>query len=201
MSGQKAHWFDITALARTGVIRELLEPTKELRRLVIKLPPMYLNLATVTAWLSDVIPPFKWEHLTRLSLHDVESTGEDLLSILLRHKDTLWKLCLGRIVLRSPSWESVLRTIRQDLRLETACLCSELYEVVPVNNEGSGNVRNYWTARYSDEYHILEYREGKHVLVFNLNEYCYGRGSDDEILTRENAVIYDFQHYGEGAWG
>ncbi|KAH6971182.1 hypothetical protein BKA56DRAFT_595992 [Ilyonectria sp. MPI-CAGE-AT-0026] len=192
MSGQRADWFDIKALARTGVIRELIEPMKELRSLVIKLPPMYLSLASVTAWLSDVIPPFKWEHLIRLSMHDVECTSEDLLSVLLRHKDTLRKLCLGRIVLRSPSWESVLRTIRQDLRLETACLCSELYEIVPVNNDG-GNVRNYWTARYSDEHDTLEYKEGKYVLVFNLNEYCCGRGSDDEILTRENAVIYDFQ--------
>lgn len=189
MSGQRAYRFDTQAVARTGVIRELLEPMKELRNLVIKLPPMYFGLASVTARLSDVIPSFKWEHLTRLSLSDVECTSEDLLSVLLRHKDTLRKLCLGRVVLHSPSWASVLRTIRQDMRLETACLCSDLYETLPIGNDG-GHIRNYWTTRYSDEHHTLEHKEGMYVLVFNLNEYCCGRGSDDEILTRENAVIY-----------
>lgn len=77
------------------------------------------------------------------------------------------------------------------MRLETACLCSDLYEIVPIDDDG-GHIRNYWTARYSDEHHTLEHKEGKYVLVFNLNEYCCGRGSDDEILTRENAAIYGF---------
>ena len=113
----------------TGVVKRFIEPFDELHSLMIELPIQKGgDLAQVNGRLRDVIPLGRtWAHLTKLGLRNLECDGEELLNLLLDHKDTLNQLCLGTVVLRSGSWDLLFDGIRGSLRLEAACICDDLW--------------------------------------------------------------------------
>ena len=119
----------LRALLKTRVLERFIEPFENLRSLLIELPiQTYTRPSDVIGRLSDIIPRGrKWVNLTKLSLRGMECEANDLLELLLGHKDTLRHLCLGTIVLRSGAWDFLFQEIRDNLRLETACICREIW--------------------------------------------------------------------------
>ncbi|OTA99705.1 hypothetical protein M426DRAFT_324891 [Hypoxylon sp. CI-4A] len=111
-------------LMRTGVLRRCLPTLTKLRTLKIgfniNLDPD--NLLSTTPLNQIIQPGFTWTYLRELKLTNIKCERQELMDLLLRHKETLQELALEDILLLSTSWIILLPQIRTELYLTKARL-------------------------------------------------------------------------------
>ncbi|KAF4996075.1 hypothetical protein FDECE_12586 [Fusarium decemcellulare] len=186
------HDAEMRALFETGILKSLLEPLTELRSLVVQLPQMHDEETIVApARLSDIIiPDRKLPHLKRLSLHGFECTAEELLSLLRLHKDTLRELCLGRARITTSYWETVVAVIRDELDLERACLCGNLFQAKPVDGRDAP-AGALWLHRLTineDEEFNADEQGARWRMIIGTDNYCCRRDDFNAYPIGDNSI-------------
>ncbi|KAH8678335.1 hypothetical protein BX600DRAFT_148728 [Xylariales sp. PMI_506] len=115
------------AVMRSGLVREFVASLANLETLSLDLA-WYHGTHGFRVSLDDlIIPRHRWENLENLSLRNIITDRQELMSVFKKHRDTLKSLELEDIRLRKTSWLILLPQIRKTLDLEGAFLCGELY--------------------------------------------------------------------------
>lgn len=113
---------------KNGRVRELLSQAPDIEDLELRFdwydPYFPIELA-------NVVGDHIWPNLTSVTLSTIETSGDELMHFLQRHRTTLRKLCMGTICLRSGEWPSTVPQLRCMLKLEELLLEGWLYSDVP----------------------------------------------------------------------
>ncbi|KAM5371024.1 hypothetical protein ACJZ2D_008221 [Fusarium nematophilum] len=180
----------VVAQSKNGVLSKMLEPLVELRSLTVHLPPF--SQATMPPRLHDIMPTGKLPHLRRLSIRGFTADPDDLLSLLRLHGDTLRDLCMGEAWLLSSTWEAVTGDLREELDLDRACLCGDLYQVV--GPEGRREVPPgavwYHHLAIDEDYVHADEQGARWRMVVALDNYCCGRDGVDECPLSDESMIW-----------
>ncbi|KAI1768468.1 hypothetical protein GGR53DRAFT_410399 [Hypoxylon sp. FL1150] len=113
-------------LLRTGALRKCLSTLTALRSLTIKIDSaantfdrgLWHYDSSLNAPLPQIFPSGPaWTSLTSLTLSNIVCSRQDMMEVLLQHKETLRELHLEDIYLWRTSWIPLLDSIRQELYL------------------------------------------------------------------------------------
>lgn len=156
-----------------GSIRNILKSMPKLQCLCIEILNLECDEQEKGAWLRDIIEPgFHWSNLKELVLGGIVANRMELMNVLVRHKDTLRRLCLRDVALASTSWRKFLPDIRNRLRLEEACICGDIHG----EREDEDDVADMFSHPVYQpglEYWDLSVPEvGSHEMRQSINMYC-----------------------------
>ncbi|KAI1114669.1 hypothetical protein F5Y14DRAFT_413287 [Nemania sp. NC0429] len=186
-------------LARGG-IRNILKSMPKLQCLCIEILNLECDEQEKGAWLRDIIEPgFQWPNLKELVLGGIVANRMELMNVLVRHKDTLRRLCLRDVALASTSWRKLLPDIRNRLRLEEACICGDIHG----EREDDDDVEDLWSHpmyQLGLEYWDLSVPEvGSHEMRQSINMYCRHGGEKypDELPLSKLVVEKYYEEYVE----
>ncbi|OTA95216.1 hypothetical protein M434DRAFT_220414 [Hypoxylon sp. CO27-5] len=137
-------------LMSTGVLGRCLQtlPNLDTLKLSFKEFWCYDSRNFRGAPLNAIVPPgFTWTYLNTLELMCIDCERQDLMKLLLRHKETLRELCLVEIVLRNTSWIILLDDIRRELYLTFAYIKGPIRGHFESHEEGHG--AQNWVLRHN----------------------------------------------------
>ncbi|KAI0551352.1 hypothetical protein F4679DRAFT_538872 [Xylaria curta] len=181
-------------LLAKGSIRKILKSMPHLECLYVEILNLECDQQEKGACLKDIIElGFHWPNLKELSLGGIVGDREDFMKVFLPHKDTLQKLCLRDVTLASTSWEKFLPDIRENLRLEEACICGDIYG----QNEDGAGMHNTWSDALEIpglEYWDLSVPEvGSHDMRQSINMYCrHGGEKYPDYLPLSDDVVDEY---------
>ncbi|KAI0116246.1 hypothetical protein F4776DRAFT_316493 [Hypoxylon sp. NC0597] len=125
----------------TGVLQRCLQtlPNLEKLRLGFREFKPYSPRNFRSAPLNQIVPcGFTWTSLKVLELRCMDCERQELMELLLRHKETLRELELEEVVLRSTSWIILLDDIRRELNIKYAQIIPPLRGHFESHEEGQG---------------------------------------------------------------
>ena len=122
------------SFSEKGRVRDLLFQANTIEDLEVKfVPAVLINLF-------NLVGAHVWPKLTSITLSTIETTEEELLGSLVRHKSTLRRLHLNTVFLHQGNWLSLVPQMRSSLDLEECVLDGRLL---------SDNPRqDFWLAPY-----------------------------------------------------
>ncbi|KAI1291274.1 hypothetical protein F5Y03DRAFT_377090 [Xylaria venustula] len=130
-------------LLSKGAIRNILQHMPQLECLCLETISWEYDPIVKGAQLRDIIQPgFHWPNLKELVLGSIAAERTDTMDFLLLHKEKLRKLCLRDVTLTSTSWRILLPDIRENLFLEEACICGDIYGIC--EDEASEQEQDPW---------------------------------------------------------
>ncbi|KAI1809185.1 hypothetical protein GGS20DRAFT_573097 [Poronia punctata] len=180
-------------LLSRGGLRKVLKSMPLLRTLNVEVANFQCNIRERGACLRDIIEPgFRWQHLTELVLGGLATDRQELADTLQLHNSTLSNLCLRDMTLQSTSWRKLLPYIRNNLYLQDACICGDIY----------GHLEDYQEAEEEDSqsefseegelehWHLSVPELDGHDMRESINMYCRegGQKYPDELPVRESVV-------------
>lgn len=95
----------------SGLLAKWLSLAPQLRVLKLRMYHNHSEEPVPEARLKDVVGSTTWPKLRELGLNDMLTSEDELLDLLLRHKDSLRRLSLSYIYLQQGSWTSFLERI------------------------------------------------------------------------------------------
>ncbi|KAI0458037.1 hypothetical protein F5B21DRAFT_461070 [Xylaria acuta] len=187
-------------LLAKGAIRKILKSMPHLECLYVEILNLECDQQEKGACLKDVIElGFHWPNLKELVLGGIVGDRTDFMKVLLPHKDTLQKLCLRDVTLANTSWRRFLPDIRENLRLEEACICGDIYGQC----EDEAHMHESWSNPLEPdgvEYWDLSVPEvGSHDMRQSINMYCRQGGEKypEELPLSELVVDKYYDEYVE----
>lgn len=115
-------------IVRTGIICKVLPQMKQLKTLHVSMEKWWAargpDESSRMASLQHIIPDgHTWDRLRNLKLAEIDCSRHELMGLLQRHRNTLRRLCLCCLHLRDTSWIPFITDMRDQLSLDTACIC------------------------------------------------------------------------------
>ena len=125
-----ADFQECRALLESGRFADLLSQAyDQLRKLEIKLDPFARRNFGLR--LIDLVADHVWLRLSKVSLSGIETTEDELVQFLEKHRATLRKLCLENICLTTGEWPHALPRMRSSIQLDYCLLERVLSSKVP----------------------------------------------------------------------
>ncbi|KAI0201779.1 hypothetical protein F4808DRAFT_423761 [Astrocystis sublimbata] len=178
-------------LLAKGAIRQILKSMPQLECLFFEVLNLECDQLERGACLKDVIEPgFHWPNLTELVLGGIVGDREDFMRVLIRHKDKLQKLCLRDVTLENTSWRKFLPDIRNNLNLEDACICGNIFGQAEDADDTHILFDDPLQAPGFEEWELSVPEVGAHNMRQSINMYCRqgGHKYPDEIPLCEFVV-------------
>ncbi|MCJ1430674.1 hypothetical protein MMC27_000024 [Xylographa pallens] len=114
------------SILEKGILYGLLTSATDLESLHIGFNTLYSDQQP--AGLANIIGRHRWGFLREVTLVQIQTTEDELISFLKRHKTTLKVILIKNMRLQEKvSWTRVLRKIRRMARWDSALVCGKLY--------------------------------------------------------------------------
>ncbi|KAI0595252.1 hypothetical protein F4775DRAFT_570136 [Biscogniauxia sp. FL1348] len=184
-----------------GGLRNLLKSMPHLHSLCVEIVSLDEDLEKGATLEHLIAPRFHWKNLRELVLCGFDCDREELMDVLERHKDTLQRLCLRDVYLRSTSWKKLLPDIRTKLCLLEACICGDLYGHSEDGEEANNHAHVTGLLEPDFEYWDLSIPEvGEHEMRDSVNIYCRVGGQlyPDELPLTDEVVDKYYEDYVRG---
>jgi hypothetical protein len=102
------------------ILVAIVYSARRLVRVILSSNPVYTGTSYGLAWhMFRLVEVLKSHALRQIWLRDIAIHLKDFLNMLRKHKNTLKELTISNVLLLGRSWNEVLSTIRDDLRLDT----------------------------------------------------------------------------------
>ena len=113
-------------ITRNGSLFSLLTSAPDLESLHIGISTLYSHQQP--ARLADILGRHRWNNLREITLRQIQTTKDELVSFLIRHERTLKVILIENMRLEeSVSWKNTLRHIRFIAPWDSALVCGRLY--------------------------------------------------------------------------
>ncbi|KAI0476123.1 hypothetical protein GGR56DRAFT_456045 [Xylariaceae sp. FL0804] len=184
-----------------GPLRNVLKSMPHLQYLCVEINAMECEDLIKPATLRDLIEPgFRWASLEELIIGGVETDRQELMRVLTTHKDTLKRLCLRDIDLKTTSWRKLLPDIRSKMDLEDACICGEITGHAEDGEEHPDPLPEWLGDNFGPEYEFWDLSVpefSQQDMRDSINVYCRegGRRYPDELPLTDEVVEKYFEEY------
>ncbi|KAI0405535.1 hypothetical protein F4802DRAFT_174009 [Xylaria palmicola] len=186
------------ALAK-GRLRKILKSMPKLECLFIEILNLDSDDELRGASLGDIIEPgFRWPNLKWLFLGGISGERTEFMNFFMQHKDTLETLCLRDITLPSTSWLKFLPDIRNNLCLEEACICGDIFGTPEDEDEGP-EPWDVFDVQSFEYWHLSVPEASVSPMRHSIDVYCRRGGElyPDELPLTEGTVVKNYETYVE----